>query len=115
MNINQNLNNLMKEAQKMQERMQTAQEELTKLIVVGEAGGGRVKVRMNGRHDTLDVTINPVLIDKDEIEMLQDLITAANNDANLKIEKISKDKISQLTKGLNIPTDFMQQGGSQEE
>jgi DNA-binding YbaB/EbfC family protein len=106
MDMNQNLGNLMKEAQKMQQRMQEAQEQLSKLIVTGEAGGGMVSVNMNGRHDVTQVKIKPTLLEED-VEMLEDLIAAAINDAVRKIEKVSKEKISQLTAGLNIPTDFM--------
>ena len=106
MDMNQNLSNLMKEAQKMQQRMQEAQEQLSKLCVIGKAGGGMVEIEMNGRHDVSKVKINPSLIEED-IEMLEDLVAAAVNDAVQKVEKASKEKISQLTAGLNIPTDFM--------
>lgn len=112
MDMNQNLNNLMKEAQKMQKRMQEAQQELVALSVLGESGGGMVKVTMNGRHDIIKVKISPALMNE-EVEMLEDLVAAAVNDAVRKVEKASKDKISQLTSGLNIPTDFMgkEEGG----
>lgn len=106
MNMNQNLNDLMKEAQKMQERMQEAQQQLSQLKVQGESGGGMVKIEMNGRHDVTSVKLSPALLNEDS-EMLEDLIAAAINDAVRKVEKASKDKISQLTAGLNIPTDFM--------
>ena len=106
MDINQNLGNLMKEAQKMQQRMQEAQQELSQLVVNGESGGGMVVVKMNGRHDVTEVKIKPTLMDED-VEMLEDLVAAAVNDAVRKIEKVSKDKISQLTAGLNIPKDLM--------
>ena len=112
MDMNQNINNLMKEAQKMQQRMQEAQEELSKLTVTGESGGGVVKVEMNGRHDVLKVAIKPTLVDE-EISMIEDLVAAAVNDAVRKVEKASRDKIGQLTAGLNIPTDFMKDGGDQ--
>ncbi len=106
MDINQNLGNLMKEAQKMQQRMQEAQQQLTELVVTGESGGGMIRVKMNGRHDVMDVKVNPSLMEE-EIEMLEDLFAAAINDAVRKIEKASKEKIATLTAGLNIPTDFM--------
>ena len=109
MDINQNLGNLMKEAQKMQQRMQEAQEQLTQLVVEGKAGGKMVTISMNGRHDVLGVKINRALLDED-IEMLEDLVAAAVNDAVRQVEKASKDKISQLTAGLNIPTDFLKEG-----
>ena len=104
--MNQNLGNLMKEAQKMQQRMQEAQDQLTQLRVTGEAGGGMVKIEMNGKHDAISTKINPGLMDED-IEMLQDLITAAINHAVQQIEKVSKEKIAKLTAGLNIPTDLL--------
>jgi nucleoid-associated protein EbfC len=111
MDMNQNLGNLMKEAQKMQQRMQEAQQQLSQLVVKGEAGGGIVMIEMNGRHDVTKVTIKPTMMDED-VEMLEDLIAAAVNDAVRKIEKASKEKISQLTAGLNIPTDLL---GDKEE
>lgn len=106
MDINQNLGNLMKEAQKMQQRMQEAQQQLTQLMVKGKSGGGMVEIDMNGRHDVTKVKINPALLDEDA-EMLEDLVAAAVNDAVRQVEKASKEKISQLTAGLNIPTDFI--------
>ncbi len=98
----------MEEAQKMQQRMQEAQESLSKMEVTGESGGGMVSIQMNGRHDVTNVSIKPSVMD--EREMLEDLIQAAINDAVRKVEKASKDKISQLTSGLNLPTDLMGQG-----
>ena len=108
-----NLNNLMKEAQKMQKRMQDAQEQLTELHVDGEAGGGMVKITMNGRHNALGAKIKASLLDED-VEMLEDLVVAAINDAVRRIEGESQKKIKELTAGLNIPTDFMNQDGGKE-
>jgi len=109
MDINQNLGNLMKEAQKMQQRMQEAQDQLRQLTVEGSAGTGQQKVlsEMDGSHGLKSVTISKSLIDEDDIEMLQDLIVASVNDCVRKVEKASKEKIGQLTAGLNIPTDFL--------
>lgn len=104
--IGGNLNKLLDEAQKMQDRMKKAQEELTQLVVEGKSGGGMIKIRMNGRHDVSKVTIARSLLNE-EVEMLEDLVAAAINDAVRQVEKISKEKINQLTAGLNIPTDFM--------
>jgi DNA-binding YbaB/EbfC family protein len=106
MDINQNLGNIMKEAQKMQQRMQEAQKQLSALVVTGVAGGGLIKVTMNGRHEVTKVEISQSLMDEDK-EMMEDLFTAACNDASRKVEQASKQKISELTAGLNIPTDFM--------
>lgn len=106
MSMNENLGNLMKQAQEMQQRMQEAQQQLSKLVVLGKSGGGMVEVEMNGRHDVVKVKINATLMDED-VEMLEDLVAAAVNDAVRKVETASKEKISQLTAGLNIPTDFL--------
>jgi DNA-binding YbaB/EbfC family protein len=105
--IGQNLNNLMKEAQKMQERMQQAQQELTEMMVFGEAGGGMVRIEMNGRHDALKTKINPSLLEEG-IDMIEDLVTAAINDAVRKVEKASKDKIAKLTAGMQLPPNFLE-------
>lgn len=103
-----NLGNLMKEAQKMQERMQKAQEDLSRLEVDGESGGGLVRICINGRHEAMRVSINPSLLEED-ISMLEDLVASAFNDAVRKVEKASKARIAELTAGINIPADFMQQ------
>ncbi len=105
MNMKADLDKLMQEAQKMQEKMQAAQKELNAVTVVGEAGAGLVKIEMNGRHDVTKVTIKETLMNDDK-EMIEDLVAAAVNDAVRKVEKVSKDKISQLTAGLNIPGSF---------
>ncbi|MCZ6566631.1 MAG: YbaB/EbfC family nucleoid-associated protein [Gammaproteobacteria bacterium] len=96
------LGNLMKQAQKMQENMQKAQEELKSLEVVGQAGGELVKVVMTGKHEVRKVEINDSLL-KDDKDMLEDLIAAAMNDASNKIEKLTKEQMSGLTSGFNLP------------
>jgi DNA-binding YbaB/EbfC family protein len=100
-----NLSNLMKQAQQMQENFQKAQEELANMEVTGEAGAGLVKVVMTGRHDMRRVSIDPSLMTEDK-EMLEDLITAAVNDAVRKIEKTSQERLSGMTAGLNLPGGF---------
>jgi DNA-binding YbaB/EbfC family protein len=112
--MNRDLSNIMKEAQKMQDRMQEAQKKLGNLRVKGESGGGMVSIDMDGRHRVLGVKIHPSLLDED-IDMLQDLIAAACNDGVRKVEKASKEEISQLTAGLNIPNDFMKQSNDNKE
>ncbi|MDM8546555.1 YbaB/EbfC family nucleoid-associated protein [Candidatus Venteria ishoeyi] len=98
------LSGLMKQAQEIQSNLQQAQEELQNLEVIGESGGGMVKVTMTGRHDVRHVELDPTtLTDK---EMLEDLIAAAMNDAVRKVEQNSKDKMSGLTGGLNLPDGF---------
>lgn len=96
------LGGLMKQAQKMQEDMQKAQAELADMEVEGQAGGGMVKVTMNGRHELRRVTIDDSLMGDDK-EMLEDLIAAAVNDAVRRIEQTSNEKMSGLTSGMNLP------------
>lgn len=96
------LGNLMKQAQQIQENMQKAQEELAKMIVSGESGGGLVKITMTGKHDVTKVEIDDSLF-KDDKEMLEDLIAAAVNDAVRNVEKQSKEKMSSMTAGLSLP------------
>jgi len=100
------LGNLMKQAQAMQEQMQEQlkkhQEELEQLEVVGESGAGMVSVTMTGRHDVRRVSIAPELMGEDR-EMLEDLIAAAVNDAVQKVEASTRDKMSNITSGLNLP------------
>ena len=96
------LGDLMKQAQAMQANLRKAQEELAKVEVTGNAGGGLVSVVMTCRHDVKRVTVDPSLL-KDDKEVLDDLIAAAMNDAVRKAEKTSQEKLSGLTAGLNIP------------
>ena len=93
---------LMKQAQKLQEDLQQAQNELATLEVEGEAGAGMVIVTMTGRHDVRSVRIDPALMGEDR-EMLEDLIAAAVNDAVHKVEARTKDRFSGLGAGLNLP------------
>ena len=96
------LGNLMKQAQKMQADMQKAQEELVKTEIQGQAGGGMVKITINGKHEVRRVEIDDALIGDDK-EMLEDLIAAAMNDAVHKLEDHSKEKMANLTAGINLP------------
>jgi DNA-binding YbaB/EbfC family protein len=99
-----NIAGLMQQAQKMQKDMQKAQEDLAKLEVTGQAGGGMVSVVMNGQHAVRKVTIDPTLVD--DIEMLGDLVTAATNDAVNRIKETSAEQMSGLTDGLQLPPGF---------
>ena len=96
------LGNLMKQAQQLQAELQKAQEDIANLEVIGEAGAGLVKVQMTGRHDVKRVTIDPSLLTEDK-EMLEDLLAAAVNDANRRVEEVTKDKFSGLTMGMGLP------------
>ncbi len=96
------LGNIMKQAQAMQENMKKAQEELADIEVVGQSGGGMVEITMNCRHAVRRVAIDPDLAG-DDIEILEDLIAAAINDALKKVETTTQEKMGGLTAGLNIP------------
>lgn len=96
------MGNLMKQAQKMQEDMQRAQQEIASMEVEGQSGGGLVKVIMNGRHELRHVKLDDSLMSDDK-EMIEDLLAAAVNDAVRKIEQESASRMSGLTAGLNLP------------
>ena len=96
------MGNLMKQAQKMQETLQKAQEEMANMEVTGEAGGGLVSVTMTGRHEVRRVGIDDSLLGDDK-DMLEDLVAAAVNDAVQKVERAMQDKFSGLTGGLGLP------------
>lgn len=87
------MQNLMKQAQKMQQEMAKAQEELAETELTGSAGGGLVTVTVNGKNEFLGISIKPEAVDPDDVEMLEDLITAAMNDAREKAEELSKQKL----------------------
>ncbi len=99
------LGNLMKQAQRMQEDMQKAQEELATLEVSGQAGGGMVSVVMTGRHDVKRVIIDASLMQEDK-EMLEDLLAAAVNDAVRQVEETTKERMGALTSGMGLPGGF---------
>ena len=96
------LGNFMKQAQAMQDNLKKAQEELAAIEVTGSAGGGLVEVVMTCRHDIRRVSIDDSLIGDDK-EVLEDLVAAAVNDAVLRGEKTSQEKMSGLTAGFNLP------------
>ncbi|HEY8521679.1 MAG TPA: YbaB/EbfC family nucleoid-associated protein [Gammaproteobacteria bacterium] len=96
------LSQLMKQAQEMQANMQRAQQELAETEVEGAAGGGMVKVTVTCKHDVRRVQIEPELLGDDK-EMLEDLIAAAFNDANRKIEQTVQEKLGSLAAGLALP------------
>ena len=96
---------LMQQAQRMQEEMKRAQEEIAQLEVTGEAGGGLARVVMSGRHEVRRVTIDRKLIG-DDIEMAEDLIAAAFNDAVNKLAAVTRERLGGLTSGMNLPPGF---------
>jgi DNA-binding YbaB/EbfC family protein len=96
------MGNLMKQAQKMQEDMQKAQQEVANMEVEGQAGGGMVKVVMNGRHEIRKVALDDSLM-QDDKEMIEDLLAAAVNDAVRRVEQQTQEKMAGVTAGLNLP------------
>lgn len=98
-----NMNNLIKQAQKMQADMQKQQEELEAKEIEASVGGGAVVVKMNGKKEVLDIAIKPEVVDPDDIEMLQDLVLSAVNQAISEIEELQKSQMSKLTGGMNLP------------
>jgi DNA-binding YbaB/EbfC family protein len=94
---------LLQQAQKMQKDMQRAQEELETFEAEGSAGGGAVKIRVRGTNEILSVTIAPEAVDPSDVEVLQDMIRLAANDALSQVRKNSEDKLSKVTGGMKIP------------
>lgn len=101
-----NMQNMMKQMQKMQKKMQEAQEELGEKRIEGTAGGGMVSVIVSGHKEVLEVTIKEEVVDPEDIEMLQDLVLAAVNDAMKKAEELASSTMGQFTKGMNLPGMF---------
>ncbi len=97
------LGNMMKQFQKMQAKMEEIQAELEKTEVEGTAGGEMVKAIVNGKQELLEIKIDPEVVDPEDVEMLQDLIVAAVNQARQKAQDMQAEQMSQLTGGLNIP------------
>ena len=97
------LGNMMKQAQKMQEDMKQAQEEIAQMESTGESGGGLVSVTINGAHECKRVNIDNSLLEDNDKEMLEDLVAAAFNDASHKMAAESKEKMSGVTEGMSLP------------
>ncbi len=98
-----NLGQLMKQAQQMQAKMAEMQEKLAEATAVGQAGGGLVQVTITGKQEITRVKIDPSLVDPAEVEVLEDLIVAAANDARVKIQAQIEQKMQQVTGGLQLP------------
>ena len=99
------LGNIMQQAQKMQEDLKKAQEELGLMQVTGQSGGGLVTIMMTGKREARKVTIDPSLVGEDK-DMLEDMVAAAINDAVNKVGKMKKEKMAEITAGLPIPPGF---------
>jgi nucleoid-associated protein EbfC len=97
------MGNMMKQAQKLQAQMLKMQEDLGEKTVETSSGGGMVKVVANGKQQVVSITIEKEVVDPDDVEMLQDLVLAAVNDALTKSQEMVASEMSKLTGGLNIP------------
>lgn len=101
-----NLGQMMKQAQEMQRKMEEMQERLAENEITGEAGGGMVKVTMNGRGELKAVKIDPSMAGPEDVEVLEDLIVAAGNDAKRRVETEMQEQMQDLTGGLQLPPGF---------
>ena len=101
-----NMGNMMKQMQKMQKQMAKAQEELKEKTVEATAGGGMVTVTASGDKRILDITISEDVVDPDDIDMLQDLVIAATNEALKLVDELVEQDMGKFTKGMNIPGMF---------
>ena len=95
--------NMMKEAQKLQQQMAALQEEVGKRTVEATAGGGMVTVVANGRQEIISIKIDPEVVSKDDVQMLEDLVLAATNEALRKSRELVQQELGKLTGGLKIP------------
>lgn len=98
-----NMQKMMKQAQKMQAKLLKAQEEMNSKEIEGTAGGGMVKVVMTGAQELKSITLNPDAVDPDDVEMLEDLIMAAFNNAQEQIKQLNDSTFGSITGGMNIP------------
>ena len=97
---------LLKQAQQMQAKMAQMQAELAEKSVEASAGGGMVKVVMNGRHEIVSVSIDPEVVDPQDVEMLEDLVAAAVTEAANRVEEMVRDEMSSITGGMPLPGMF---------
>lgn len=101
-----NMNNILKQAQKMQQEMEKMQGELESKEVEASVGGGAVIVKANGKKEILSVTIKPEVVDPEDVEMLEDLVLSAVNEALRLADEMVNSSMSKLTGGMNIPGMF---------
>lgn len=97
------IGNIMKQAQQMQRRMAELQEELENKQVEASAGGGMVTAVVSGKQRLVELKIDPTAVDPDDVEMLQDLVTAAVNEAIKQSQQMAQEEMSKITGGMNIP------------
>lgn len=98
-----NIQKLMKQAQEAQAKMTAMQDELAKEIVSASAGGGMVKVEMTGAQEMVSIKLDPAVLDPDELEMLEDMIVAAVNEAARTASEMAAGRMQEITGGMNLP------------
>lgn len=98
-----NMNNLIKQAQKLQKQMEQMKEEIEKKTVEASSGGGAVTAVVSGKKEVIDIKIKKEVVDPDDVEMLQDLIIAALNEALAKASEMMEQEMAKVTGGLNVP------------
>jgi DNA-binding YbaB/EbfC family protein len=98
-----NINQMMKQAKKMQEEMAKTQAELQERVVEGSSGGGAVFVKVNGKQHILEIKIKPEVVDPEDVEMLEDLVMSAINDAIKQSQDMVATEMGKITGGLNLP------------
>jgi len=101
-----NLSQMIKQAQEMQSKMNEIQNKLAEMEVIGSSGAGMIEVTLNGKNDVKKIKIEPTVIDRNDPEVLEDLIVAAFNDAKSKVEASVSDKMSEITGGIQLPPGF---------
>ena len=101
-----NQQNQMAQLQAMQAKMEQAQAQIEQMETEATAGGGAISVKVNGKHEMVSVSIKPELCDPDDVEMLQDLIVAATNEAMRQIDEISAAEMNKVTAGMGLPAGF---------
>ncbi len=100
------INEIMKQAQAMSEKMQTMQNNLANEVVNGKSGGGLVKLSLNGKGEAIKIVIDPSLFKEEEKEILEDLLVAAFNDAKIQLEKLIADRSKNLLGNISLPPGF---------
>ena len=101
-----NFGQMMKQAQEMQSKMDEFQNKLAEMEVIGSSGAGMIEVTLNGKNDVKKMKIEPTIIDENDLEVLEDLIVAAFNDAKSKVEAGVSDKMTEMTGGIQLPPGF---------
>lgn len=98
-----NMNSMMRQMQKVQQKMEEAQQRIDETVLESSAGGGVVQVKINGKKELLQVTIDPEIVDPEDVEMLQDMVMVAVNDAIQQAVKLQDTEMGKVTGGINLP------------